>query len=843
MPRLPRNVPASTYRLQLHPDFTFRDAEGHLDYFADLGITHLYLSPVTAAVPGSTHGYDVIDPSRVNPELGGEDGLRALASAAGARGLGLILDIVPNHMSTSHENWRWADVLRLGRGSPFAHWFDIDWEARDEVAHRGKVLLPVLGDDLETVLARGELTVDHDAGGTWIRYFERRFPLAPGTEASSSTEGLRSLLEAQHYVLDYWRAAKSHVDYRRFFTIDELVGVRVEDFDVFTGTHALFGQLAAEGMIAGVRVDHADGLSDPTEYFRRLRALLGADAYIVAEKILGPDERLPEGWPIEGTTGYEFMADVAALQTDDAQREAIEAVYVRDTGRDTPYDDLAHESRLRILDGSLAGPLQRAARQLHRALGPQPALEAFSAAIRALLACLPVYRTYHTEAEIDPGANAVIKEATRRARLRHPKVDAGTLTSAAAVLARPQPGARIAVMRLQQLMPAVAAKAIEDSAFYRYIPLLSLDEVGGDPVQLRVDAAGFHARNSERARRWPASMLATATHDHKRGEDVRARLGALSELPREWAAFLGAFHAAAGPAPAALEGYRAAQTLAAMWPEEAGPEAERLTDRLAAYLVKSAREAAERTSWDAPDAAYESSLEAYAAAAVEAMQRLPVEPRGWLSRLARHGLGNTLAQVLLRVCAPGVPDTYQGAEFRDDSLVDPDNRRAVDYSARAAVLARLDPLLADTPAGSSARRADVERLMRSGAADEVKLYVLARSLRRRRELHPLFITGLYRPLDVRGPHAAHALAFARRLDDRWAVAAVTLHPAGLESAAGDPPDWAETALLLPAELTMPLEDALTGAVHRPTATGAGGMLPLSAVLGTLPVALLEPASP
>ncbi|MEZ4552593.1 MAG: malto-oligosyltrehalose synthase [Dehalococcoidia bacterium] len=838
---MPGNVPASTYRLQMHREFTFGDAEAHLDYFAGLGITHLYLSPVTAAVPDSTHGYDVIDPSLVNPELGGEDGLRALASSAEARGLGLILDIVPNHMSTSHENWRWADVLRHGRASPFAHWFDIDWEARDELAHRGKVLLPVLGDGLEAVLARGELTVEHDAGGAWLRYFERRFPLAPGTETAASAERLRALLEEQHYVLDYWRAAKSHVDYRRFFTIDELVGVRVEDSDVFTGTHALFGRLAAEGVIAGVRVDHADGLSDPAQYFRRLRALLGADAYIVAEKILGPDEHLPDGWPIEGTTGYEFLADVAALQTDDARREALEAVYARDTGRDTPYEDIAHQSRLRVLDGSLAGPLQRAARQLHRALEAPPALGAFSAAVRALLACLPVYRTYHTVADIDPSAEAVIEEAARQARSRHPEVDADTLTQAAAALARPEPDARVAVMRLQQLMPAVAAKAIEDSAFYRYIPLLSLDEVGGDPVHLRVDAAGFHARNAERARRWPASMLTTATHDHKRGEDVRARLGALSERPQEWAAFLDTFHAAAGPAPAPLEGYRAAQTLAAMWPKEAGPaEEERLTDRLAAYLVKSAREAGERTSWDAPEAAFESSLEAYAGAAVEATRRLPDGPRAWLSRLARRGQDNTLAQVLLRVCSPGVPDTYQGAEFWDGSLVDPDNRRAVDYDAREAALARLGPLLEDAPAGSAARREGIQRLTRSGPANEVKLYILARSLRRRRTLHPLFVTGSYLPLDVRGTHAAHALAFARHLGDRWMIAAVTLHPAGLERAAGDPPDWGDTALALPAELGIPLEDALTGAMHRPTTTPDGAMLPLRDVFGILPVALLEP---
>lgn len=833
-----RGLPASTYRLQLHHGFTFQDARARLDYFATLGISHLYLSPVTMAAPGSLHGYDVVDSSRVNPELGGEDGLRALALAARDRGLGLILDIVPNHMSTAEDNWRWMDVLRHGQASRFAHWFDVDWDARDELAAHGKVLLPVLGDELAAVLDRGELTLEEDAGGRWLRYFERRFPVAPEPPAAGE-DSLSALLERQHYILEYWLAAKSHVDYRRFFTVDELIGVRVEDTDVFAATHELFARLASDGLIDGARVDHADGLSDPAAYFARLRALLGEGAYVVAEKILAPGEHLPEDWPVDGATGYEFMADIAALQTDDAHRPAFDAVYREATGRPETYEDIAHACRLRVLDGTLAGQFRRTTRQLHRAIESPPPFEVLAAALRALVACLPVYRTYHSRDRLDPRAEEVVAAALRVAAVRHTEVERAALEAAAVILARPDQRARKSVMRLQQLMPAVAAKAVEDNVFYRYIPLLSLNEVGGDPVALHVDATGFHARNAERARRWPAAMLATATHDHKRGEDVRARLGALSEQPEEWRAFLGAFRAAAGPAPSPLEEYRAAQTLIGIWPPR-DADAGDIADRLAAYLVKSAREAAERTSWDAPDEAYESELRAYAGVAVEAMRRLPAAQQEWRSRLNRDGIVNSLAQVLLRVLSPGVPDTYQGAELWDGSLVDPDNRRPVDYELRAGALARLAPLLTGSPEAGDLRREA------TGAFDledpTLKLYVLARALNVRRSLHPLCTEGEYLPLEVRGPHARHALAFARRLGREWLIAATVLCPTALRRAAGAPPDWAGAGIVLPHEFATPLADAFTGAGVAPTATNEGAMLPLNALFAALPVALLRPAA-
>lgn len=558
-------------------------------------------------------------------------------------------------------------------------------------------------------------------------------------------------------------------------------------------------------------------------------------------RILGPQERLPDDWPIDGTTGYEFMADVAALQTHDGSRETFASVYAEATGRRQPFEDIAHECRLRVLDGPLAGQLRRATHQLYGVLTRPPPLEAFEAALRALVASLAVYRTYHDEDHLDPRGDDIIEAARREAERLHSEVDPAVLARAANILAHPEPAARIPVMRLQQFTPAVAAKALEDSAFYRYIPLLSVNEVGSDPVALHVDPPAFHARSAERARRWPASMLATATHDHKRGEDVRARLGALSEQPEAWRTFLDTFRRAAGAPPTPLEEYRAAQTLAGIWPMTAA-DSHGLSERLAAYLVKSAREAGERTSWDVPDAGYEAAIESYAAAAVEAVHALPAPYREWLARLSRDGVDNSLAQALLRVLSPGVPDTYQGAEFWNLSLVDPDNRRPVDYGARVAALDRMRPYLEAGAGPPNARLDFVTGLYAHPVDPALKLYILARALRRRRALHPLCVEGDYLPLEVRGPEAAHALAFARRFAERWLLAVTIVLPASLPRTPDGAAQWGTTAIVLPAALAVPLVDAFTGAGYTPVGTLDGAMLPLGAILGMLPVALLEPAA-
>jgi (1->4)-alpha-D-glucan 1-alpha-D-glucosylmutase len=843
--RSTRRIPSSTYRLQLHREFTFEDVTRRLDYFDALGVTHLYLSPITEAVPGSMHGYDVVDPTRINPELGGEAGFRALAHAARAPGLGIILDIVPNHMSTSEANPRWMDVLRLGQGSAYAHWFDIDWEARDSVAHRGKVLLPVLGDDLDRIFERHELAIEVTAGDGWLRYFDHRFPLAPETfevsNAGHDEPDVRAVLGRQHYVLEYWRAAKAHVNYRRFFTIDELIGVRVEDIDVFHGTHELFGRLMREGLIDGVRVDHADGLSDPAEYFRRVRALLGDEAYIVAEKILAEGEQLPETWPIDGTSGYEAMDLIGSVFVDTRNEDAFKTIYATSTGRPTDFDALAYTARKRILDGPLRGQFERAASQLYRSL-ESPAIEAdaLTSTLRQLLACIPVYRTYHATDALDPTAAGVIEEARAAARHHAQELDSKAIEIVAHLLAAPPEASRIAVMRLQQLMPAVQAKAIEDNAFYRYVPLLSRSEVGSHPTLFGRSLTDFHASNVERSKRWPASMVATATHDHKRGEDVRARLNALSELPEAWRTFLENCAAAPGADKLApLDHYVAIQTIAGIWPI-AAEEMPAVAKRLQQYLIKASREAAERTTWDDPSEEYESALETFADALVAALTRKDTRANEtFLKQISRLGEVNSLGQVVLKAMLPGVPDTYQGTELRDLSLVDPDNRRPVDYDHRATLLAELQPLLEDSPPAIEARPTRVRALLDHPDDAAIKLYVLARALRTRRALHPLCIEGDYIPIEVRGALGDHLIAFARRSDDRSLIAVVSRLTAPLTLGLGDPIDWADTALVLPAELAGPLRNLLTEEAATPSSAGAGATLPVRAILGTLPVAILE----
>jgi len=838
------HAPTSTYRLQLHREFAFRDAEAVLDYLEGIGITHLYLSPITVATPGSMHGYDVVDPTRINPELGGEEGFRALSSAACSRGMGILLDIVPNHMSTGEPNERWMDVLRNGGNSRFAHWFDIDWQTRDEIAKRGKILLPVLGDKLEAVLQRGELSVEESAGSAYLRYFDRRFPLAPDTATAiadaTDEAGIRRLLEDQHYVLQYWRAAKAHVNYRRFFTIDELIGVRVEDVDVFDATHELFARLMREGLIAGVRVDHADGLSDPATYFHRLRTLLGPDAYIVAEKILAPQEQLPADWPIDGTTGYDFMAATGVL-TDTRNEQSFHNLYTELTGRSTSFDELTRECRQAVIDGALSGQFQEATGQLYRALQPAVEYAPFQAALRELLSSISVYRTYHSPEHPDPLANEVIEAARRDAAESSPWLDARAASVVVSALSTPPPAALTAVMRLQQLMPAIQAKAVEDRAFYRYVPLLSLNEVGSDPGHFGRSVAEFHAGNLERARHWPASMLATATHDHKRGEDVRARLHALSEVPEGWAEFVARCRAATDVTPpSTLDEYMLYQTIAGLWPALGAPLDEaRLVERLQAYAIKAAREAGEHTDWDAPDAGYEAALTEFTAGAVRAVAS-NADSLGLLGQLASAGVTNSLAQVVLKTMAPGVTDTYQGADLWDLSLVDPDNRRPVDYSERATLLQRLRPLLQETADGIEARRDAVPKLLGHAEDGAMKLYVLARALRLRRALHPLGTAGEYIPIEVRGPRAEHVIAFARRHEGRAIVAAVTRLPLSLPRAPHGDADWGDTALLLPAAFAASLRNLLTEEAATPIAGAHGAMLPVRAIFGVLPVALLQP---
>ncbi|MER6317846.1 malto-oligosyltrehalose synthase [Streptomyces sp. NPDC001581] len=668
-------TPASTYRLQLRPEFPFAAAEAAVPYLASLGVSHLHLSPVLEAVPGSAHGYDVTDHSRVRAELGGEPGLRALARAARAHGLGLVLDIVPNHMAVPTPlrlNQPLWEVLRDGPGSPYARWFDIDWEAGG-----GQVLLPVLAGPADSC----ELTPD---GGV-LRYGEQEFPLRAGTEGLALPE----LLAAQWYRPAWWREARTTLNYRRFFTISELIGVRVEDPEVFTATHAKVLELLRDGVVQGLRIDHVDGLADPEEYLRRLRAAAGDGCWVVVEKILARHERLPPAWPVAGTTGYDALHRVDGVFTDPAGAAELADRYGRSTGLPR-WPEAARACAREVLTGDLAAEL----RALERRSGPE-----LAEAVRELLIAFPVYRPYPGEPELPSQA---LEQA---AAVAGPGAVAGVREL---LLRDPAFAARFA-----QTSAALRAKSLEDRAFYRYAPLLSATEVGGEPGQPPVSAAEFHAYCAAQAREWPAAGTVLSTHDTKRSADVRARIAALSQAPELMGRPDGSDPHLA---------WVARQTALGLGPV---PDA---VPRLSEALLKAVREAALRTSWTEPDEGYEAQVPGYVRAPLD----LPVE-------LAEAARANLLGMTLLHLAMPGVPEVYQGAETEYRALVDPDNRRPARFPHRE--LARLDTGAAP-----------------QGPAEE-KLALTAVLLRLRRDRPELFRG--YAPVPARGPAAGHLVAFTR----------------------------------------------------------------------------------
>ncbi|QMU75968.1 malto-oligosyltrehalose synthase [Streptacidiphilus sp. PB12-B1b] len=767
MTAAPENTPTATYRLQLQPGFGFAEAASAVPYLARLGVSHLHLSPVLEAVPGSTHGYDVVDHGRISEQLGGEPGLRALAATARAHGLGLIVDTVPNHMAApvpAHLNRAWWELLREGPQSPYARWFDIDWAAQD-----GRVLLPVLGGRLEEELPklRVEAEGQPDAAPV-LRYFDHAFPLRPGTEALPLPE----LLEQQWYRLAWWRQARTELNYRRFFTVADLVGVRVEDEEVFAATHRLLLRLYAEGVLQGFRVDHPDGLADPRGYLRRLAEATGG-GYVVVEKILTGDEELPEDWACAGTTGYDALRRVDAVLTDRAGAQAVARVYADHLGEDDPGADAsARQGRSDMVgpQGELAAEVNRLDRVAADTPTPLPRAD-----IAATLAAYPVYRPYPVPGEPDRPEDAK--------RLASAAASPEVLELALGRRGR-GPAQDEFRVRLAQTASAVAAKGVEDTAFYRRYPLLSLNEVGGDPARPGLDPAGFHAYCARMQQQWPATMTVLSTHDTKRSADARARLAVLAEVPELWRAELADWTAlAAATAPdgaPALDphtGYLLWQTALAAWPVDG--------DRLAAAVLKSVREAKLRTTWTEPDTDYEQAVER-AARAVPATPALAARISALVERLAPCERVNTLSGTLLHLTMPGVPDLYQGSEFPLHTLVDPDNRRIVRFGA--------------TPAPGTL------------AAEKLHLTRVALGLRR-----ALPFDG-YTPL----PADEHLVAYARGED---VVAVATRLPHRLEQRGG----WQERTLELPEGSWT---DALTGRA------GLTGSAALSELLADLPVALL-----
>jgi len=771
----------ATVRLQFHKDFTLDDAVPLVPYFARLGISHVYASPLLKSVEGSMHGYDTVDCHVIDPDRGGEAGLRRLVTALRGKGMGLLLDIVPNHMgvATSENRW-WNDVLTHGEDSVYGHFFDIDW-SRADGALKGKVLLPYLGEPLEQALAEGKLSFVYEHDRYWCAYADSRYPVRPESrlEIERGIKGFdwrtaagrawfRGILEQQHYRLIWWRAGNDLINWRRFFNVTSLAALRIEDDDVFEAAHEKVFDLYRQGLIDGVRADHVDGLTQPAVYCRkmldRLEDLrkerspeLQDNPLVFVEKILGPGEVLPVSWPVDGTTGYDFLEKVSLVLHDSQGEELIDSFWKEMSA--ASFDDVQKRAREKMLDDSFRTELAGLVGLLvgvacRHAPGRDFTPDAIRQGMREICVCFPVYRSYFADDSNSSGSFdlAALDRACDGAKKRLPVWHHDLVDWIVLVLSKrvrdvdPEVQFRIDE-RFEHLTAPLAAKAGEDTAFYRYNRLISRNDVGGDPAIFASDVASFHRSNLERFERVPYALLTTATHDHKRGEDARARLAVLSEPCAEWAEVAGAwlrrdeglFRDGVGRADA----YFLYQVLIGFWPMGGGlPDRERLDG----YLTKALREAALRTSWSAPDEAYEGTCRAFVAAVLDGGAGRVLA--SYIERIMAAGALNGLSQTVLRMTCPGVPDLYQGGEFWDLSLVDPDNRRPVDYEARLAGLERDETV--DGAAGH----------WRDG---HVKQALIASVLRFRAEYREVFARGAYRAIAVGGVLERHFIAFERVL--------------------------------------------------------------------------------
>jgi (1->4)-alpha-D-glucan 1-alpha-D-glucosylmutase len=818
---VPDGAPRCTYRLQLSKDFTFEAAESQTRYLASLGISHVYCSPLLQAAAGSSHGYDVVDPHRINVELGGEPGFRRFTSVLAEHGLKLLMDIVPNHMAAAgRSNPWWWDLLLHGQSSPYAGYFDIDWEP--PMSHlRGKVLLGVLSDRYGHEIEAGLLTLDREGDGLIVRYKDDQFPISPETldgqqidEVNRDLDALDALLQRQHYRLAYWRNAQEELNYRRFFTIDSLIGLRVELEQVLKDSHRLVFELLARGEVAGLRIDHVDGLLDPERYLSTLRAA-APDAYLVVEKVLEQDERLPSEFPVHGTTGYDFIARVDGLFVDSENEEPMTTLYHAFSGESLTFAEVVRACKQETMVSDLAPDLERLTSLLveicerHRGQRDRTRRE-LQEAIREVAAELRVYRTYVRPGYARDEDRRRVAAAVAEAGRRRPEIDLELLTFVGQLLLIEHDGhlEREFAARFQQFTPAVTAKGVEDTAFYRYNRLVSLNEVGGDPGRFGRSVAEFHAGCARVATEWPATMLTLSTHDTKRSADVRARLALLSEIPLEWGNAVRRWadhnqrYRSQGYPDRNIE-YLMYQTLVGAWPIEAS--------RLTGFLRKAAREGKAHTSWLNPDEGYEETLGQFASQ-VMADAEFVSDLENFIGRHQIVALGRnvSLAQVTLLLTCPGVPDLYQGTEVWDLSLVDPDNRRQVDYDRRERLLSDVRDM---SPAEAMARAAD-------GAP---KLWLIARLLEERRRRPDLFEGTSYSPLEAVGARSANVVAFSR---DRLVV----IVPRLLIGLAGG---WADTRLALPSGRWM---NVLAGEEHDGSAP-----VELSQILQAFPVAVLARA--
>jgi len=987
-----RRIPTATYRVQFNRDFTFRDAQAMVDYLIELGVTEIYASPCFKPCAGSRHGYDICDPAKFNPDVGDEEDFAAFSAVCRASGMGLILDVVPNHMGIRDaSNVWWFDLLENGPSSAYAFYFDVDFHPA-KVDLENKILLPLLEDQYGRVLESGKLRVVIEEGAFFLHYYDIKLPLAPRsysqilshcleqlapalgeqhehflelqsiltalnylptrTELSPdriaerfrekevvkrrlaalsqvspavrsamhttlrsfngivgeprSFDQLDELIESQAYRLAFWRVTTEEINYRRFFDINELAAIRVEVPEVFEATHRLVFRVLGNQQAMGLRIDHPDGLWDPPAYLRRLQetylfhctrtaaeagAVVEEDLtkavshwlnqeaalpcgqrvwplYVVAEKILSEGETLPTDWAVSGTTGYDFLAEVNRLLTDSRQARQFDRIYEQFTAARTHFRKLANSCKKMIMLVAMAGEINALAHLLDRISEKNRryrdfTLNSLTHAIREVIACLPVYRTY-VNGSTGPSLRdqRTIERAVADAQKQNPRTAheifdfiRDTLLLRNVEDFRPEDRSSLVefVMKFQQLTGPVMAKGVEDTAFYVYNRLVSLNEVGGRPEQFGTDVEVFHRSNAERLENWPHSMLATSTHDTKRSEDVRARIQVLSEMPKEWQAALtrwsrlNAYHRTSlngGAAPDRNDEYLFYQTLLGAWPDEpmSAPDLEQFRERVLAYMEKATREAKVHTSWVNPDVGYDQAVRHFVQAALDdhANNLFFRDFQEMHPRVAFYGRLNSLTQTLLKLTSPGVPDFYQGTELWDYSLVDPDNRRPVDYGLRRERLQGLKRQLSQ--AGQNLVPV-LEELLASPAKGRLKLYVIFAALNFRRQHVSLFNKGDYLPLSISGEKSSHVCAFARTLESETIIVVVPRLPVGLTEGKEVWPlgneIWQKTAVELPAETAAGMfRNLFTGEKVNTSSVHQKRCIFLAEVFSSFPLALL-----
>lgn len=974
------SIPSSTYRIQLCADFRLSEVRDLIDYFDALGAGAVYSSPLFRARRGSAHGYDVIDHSRIHPEFGSESTFQEIAEQLSSRGMGLILDIVPNHMgiADSHNRY-WHDLLENGPSSPHAKWFDVDWNPpKQDFEH--KVILPFLGDQYGRILENQELKVVHDRNGFHLRYYEWKFPLAPRswryilqlaldlgvdqleqdnpyraelesiitsldhlplrTETNperlevrnrekgvvcrrlaalidacpvvahtvaeavrrfngepgvpESFDPLENLLADQAYRLCYWRVAMDEINYRRFFDINELAAVRVEEPSVFLEIHQMTLEFLSKGWISGLRIDHVDGLLDPEEYLQRLqrasaRALAGEaidletihsideemyapenqeeepplSTYVLVEKILGPDERLRPTWPVHGTTGYEFMNDLNGLFVDRTHALKMKQIYRSFTMRDDRFNDIIYESKKVILRDSMSSELHVLARRLDRISEQHRyfrdfTLTSLQLALSEVIACFPVYRTYlrPSTGEVGEIDRRCIQRAITTAKRRNPALSETIFDFIRGVLLLETPsGLNVFqqaerhdfVMRFQQLTGPVMAKGLEDTAFYRCYPLASLNEVGGHPWHFGTATDHFHHENAARSKHWPSSMLSTSTHDTKRGEDTRARINVLSEIPEQWEKQLLAWHGMnaslrtelddIGQIPDENEEYLLYQTLIGTLPLLPPDEVEEATyiDRMVQYMEKALKEAKIHTSWLDQNAEHDQAVEKFVRGCLQRQGEndFVTQLRQFVEPLIDAGLCNSLAQLVLKISSPGVPDFYQGTEFWQFTLVDPDNRRPIDFNKRREFLQECEQCV-EVPKF-------VSELVEQRRDGRIKCFLTWKGLQARRRDPDLFLHGSYQPVHAEGPYQEHVVAFLRNYQQRWLLCVVPKLTLSLPTKGQWPlgeQAWEETVLQLPPDIPNAWHNTFTQRSSLTSMQDSGSTLSLAELFAELPVAML-----